>query len=392
MNTTSLLILLVLAAAAVISYIWAPKKQGDQTRTRSFGKKNGTLEKYTHDLTATAASMKLDPVVGREQEIDRVIHILTRRTKNNPLLLGEPGVGKTAIVEGIARRIVAKNVPDNLLGKRVLALDLPGLISGTKYRGEFEQRMTQLTEQIAAMSREIILFIDEIHMIEQAKGAEGALNVSDILKPALSRGELQAIGATTWKEYEHFIRPDDALNRRFQPVIVGEPSPEASLEILRGIKGAYETHHHVVYDDTALQAAVTLSKQYIEDRFLPDKAIDLIDEAGAKVSIDAAHGAKHAIGLLHAAGAEVASRESTLTKERRELEAELGHLADLEKKMPEEGEIREIKKKMEHLVAAVGALQKARAATPNGLPHVAAEDIRNIVAEWTGKHLSDIIA
>lgn len=391
MDPASLLTFVILIAAGVLYYLWGPKPGGEgapAAPARRAGK-GGVLEKFTRDLTADAEEKALDPVVGREEEIERVIHILTRRTKNNPLLLGEPGVGKTAIVEGIARRIVAKNVPDNLLGKRVLGLDLPGLISGTKYRGEFEERMKQLTDQIASMSREVILFIDEIHMIEQAKGSEGALNVSDILKPALSRGELQAIGATTWKEYEGFIKPDDALNRRFQPVIVGEPSASATLDILRGIKGAYEAHHHVQYEDAALQAAVTLAKTYIADRFLPDKAIDLIDEAGAKVSIESTHGAKHAMGLLHAAGADVATRKATLGTERQELQGELAHMKTLAAAHPQESELAEIQKKIEHLLAAVDALQ-TEAQGAEGPPHVTSEDIRQIVAQWTGKPIGEI--
>lgn len=392
MSPASLLTFVILIAAGVIYYLWGPKPGGEKgasSASSKRGSKGNVLEKFTRDLTADAQSKALDPVVGREEEIERVIHILTRRSKNNPLLLGEPGVGKTAIVEGIARRIVAKNVPDNLLGKRVLGLDLPGLISGTKYRGEFEERMKQLTDQIASMNREVILFIDEIHMIEQAKGSEGALNVSDILKPALSRGELQAIGATTWKEYDAFIKPDDALNRRFQPVIVGEPSESATLEILRGIKDAYEKHHHIQYEDAALQAAVTLAKKYIADRFLPDKAIDLIDEAGAKVSIESTHGAKHAMGLLHAAGADVAGRSVTLGKEQQELQAELGHMKTLAGSHPEESELAEIQKKIEHLLSAVDELQKEGVKT-EGPPHVTAEDIREVVAQWTGKPLAEI--
>lgn len=391
MNSASLLTFVILIAAGVIYYLWGPKPGGEKPAPgpSKRGGHGGVLEKFTRDLTADAQSKALDPVVGREEEIERVIHILTRRSKNNPLLLGEPGVGKTAVVEGIARRIVAKNVPDNLIGKRVLGLDLPGLISGTKYRGEFEERMKQLTDQIASMQREVILFIDEIHMIEQAKGSEGALNVSDILKPALSRGELQAIGATTWKEYEAFIKPDDALNRRFQPVIVGEPSDAATLEILRGIKEGYEKHHHIVYEDAALQAAVTLAKKYIADRFLPDKAIDLIDEAGAKVSIESTHGAKHAMGLLHAAGADVAARNVILGKERQELQAELGHMKTLAGTHPEETELADIQKKIEHLLAAIDELQKEGVKT-EGPPHVTAEDIREVVAQWTGKPLEEI--
>ncbi|TAL19146.1 ATP-dependent Clp protease ATP-binding subunit [Patescibacteria group bacterium] len=382
MATTQIFIVLVLALAGLL-YWWYNSRQ------RAGGGFKGTvLQTYTRDLTKEAEAKALDPVIGRAEEIDRVIHILSRRTKNNPLLLGEPGVGKTAVVEGIARRIAAGDVPDNLRDKRVLALDLGGLISGTKYRGEFEERMKKLTDEIKGTARRIILFIDEVHMIEQAKGAEGAMNVSDILKPALSRGELQAIGATTWKEYEHLIKPDDALNRRFQPVIVGEPSEEATLQILRGIKEVYEAHHGVVFDDAALLAAVKLSKKFIKDRYLPDKAIDLMDEAGAKVSIEAAHNAKHAMGLLHAAGAAVATRGQTLSEEEKRLRDELEHLKALESELTEEAELTEIRSRLEHLVGAMEKLRRKELTAAR--PTVSAADIREIVAEWIGKKPIDL--
>lgn len=260
------------------------------------------LSVYTRDLTAEARTGKTAPVIGRQNEIERVIHILARKTKNNPILLGEAGVGKTAIVEGLAQRIIAGDAPENLKDKRLLGLDLGGLISGTKYRGEFEERIKKLLNEILREQRQVILFIDEVHMIVQAKGSEGALNVSDILKPTLARGDLQAIGATTQEEYERYIKPDDALDRRFQPVLVGEPQPSAALAMLEGIKKIYEDYHHVEFAPSALKAAVELSAKYIKERFLPDKAIDLIDEAGAKVSIEDDHEARHAAGLLHAAG------------------------------------------------------------------------------------------
>ena len=260
------------------------------------------LGTYTRDLTAEARAGKISPVIGREVEIERVIHILARKTKNNPILLGEAGVGKTAIVEGLVRRIVAGDVPENIKTKRVLGLDLGGLISGTKYRGEFEERVKKLLGELLKGNRSVILFIDEVHMIVQAKGSEGALNVSDILKPALARGDLQAIGATTQEEYEHYIKPDDALDRRFQPVLVGEPPAADALAMLEGIKKTYEEYHHVEFAPEALKAAVEFSAKYIKTRYLPDKAIDLIDEAGAKVGIEEGHEARCAAGLLHAAG------------------------------------------------------------------------------------------
>lgn len=340
---------------------------------------------YTRDLSEEAEKKKLDPVIGREDEIERVIHILARRTKNNPLLLGEPGVGKTAIVEGIARRIAKGDVPGRLKEKRVLALDLGSLISGTKYRGEFEERMKKLTDAIKSMSRLVILFIDEIHMIEQAKGAEGAMNVSDIIKPALSRGELQAVGATTWKEYQAHIKPDDALNRRFQPVIVGEPSPQATLQILQGIKEIYEEHHNVLYDEEALKAAVNLSTKYIKDRFLPDKAIDLIDEAGAKVSIESSHNTKHAMALLHAAGSKLRTRLEVLKRDKLKLKKELSGLKKLAETI-HEPELEEVRGRIEHLM---GEIEKIEKRMEQGLigktPVVRAEDIKEIVQDWVGK-------
>ncbi len=279
------------------AFFWYRAKGG---MPKMFGGGVSILQAHTRDLTADAAKNALDPVIGRDAEIERVIHILSRRRKNNPLLIGEPGVGKTAIVEGLAQYISKGSTPSSLRKKRVLVLDLPGLISGTKYRGEFEERMHKLTDEITALGRTIILFIDEIHTLEQSSGAEGAMNASDILKPALARGDLQTIGSTTWHEYERFIKPDDALNRRFQPLLVGEPSKQDALKILQGLKKVYEDFHHVAIDDAALDAAIASSAK-IKDRFLPDKAIDLIDEACAKVAIDATGGHAVTLGVLDAA-------------------------------------------------------------------------------------------
>ncbi len=243
------------------------------------------LSKYGRDLTGEAAKGKLDPVIGRDEEIRRVMQILSRRTKNNPVLIGEPGVGKTAIVEGLAQRIVRGDVPSSLKDKRVVALDLGALVAGTKYRGEFEERLKALLKEIAAAEGQIILFIDEIHAIVGAGAAEGAMDASNMLKPMLARGELHAIGATTLDEYRKHIEKDPALERRFQPVLVGEPSVEDTISILRGLKERYEVHHGVRITDAAVIAAATLSHRYINDRFLPDKAIDLIDEAASHLRI-----------------------------------------------------------------------------------------------------------
>ena len=241
-----------------------------------------TLDQYSRDLTQLATEGALDPVVGREEEIQRVIQILSRRTKNNPCLIGEPGVGKTAIVEGIAERIVSGLVPDSVQGKRVVSLDLSGIVAGSKYRGEFEERIKKVIQEVTKAGN-VLLFIDELHTIIGAGGAEGAIDASNILKPALARGEIQILGATTITEYRKYVEKDAALERRFQPVTVEEPGEEQTVAILKGLRGKYEAHHHVKITDEAVEAAVRLSARYINDRFLPDKAIDLMDEAAARV-------------------------------------------------------------------------------------------------------------
>jgi ATP-dependent Clp protease ATP-binding subunit ClpB len=244
------------------------------------------LDKYATDLTAAAAEGKLDPVIGRDDEIRRAIQILSRRTKNNPILLGEPGVGKTAIAEGLAQRIVDGDVPDTLKGRKLLSLDLGALVAGAKYRGEFEERLKAVLKEVTEAEGQIVLFIDEIHTVVGAGGGEGSMDAGNLLKPMLARGELRCIGATTLKEYKTNIEKDKALERRFQQVYVGQPTVEDTVAILRGLKEKYEIHHGVRITDASLVAAAQLSHRYISERFLPDKAIDLVDEAAAKLNIE----------------------------------------------------------------------------------------------------------
>ena len=252
---------------------------------RNPGKSNTPmLDQYSRDLTEAAAQGRLDPVVGREKEINRIIQILSRRTKNNPCLIGEPGVGKTAITEGLAQRIVYGLVPEAMADKRIVVLDLSAMVAGSKYRGEFEERIKRVVQEVMN-DRNILLFLDELHTLIGAGGAEGALDASNILKPSLSRGEIQLIGATTIEEYRKYIEKDPALERRFQPVMVEEPSREEAEEILRGLVPYYEEHHGVTIEESAVKAAVAMGIRYINDRFLPDKALDLLDEACSKVQL-----------------------------------------------------------------------------------------------------------
>ncbi|MBK9293066.1 MAG: ATP-dependent chaperone ClpB [Oligoflexia bacterium] len=278
------------------------------------------LEKYTQDLTKLAASGKLDPVIGRDEEVRRVMQVLSRRTKNNPVLIGEPGVGKTALVEGLAQRIVKKDVPDTLMNKKILTLDLSAMVAGAKYRGEFEDRLKAVLKEVKAHEGSLILFIDEIHtLVGAGSGGEGAMDASNMLKPALARGELRCIGATTLDEYRKYIEKDAALERRFQPVFVGEPTLEDTISILRGLKEKYEVHHGVRIKDAAIVSAATLSHRYIADRFLPDKAIDLIDEAASRLRIE--------IGSLPAAIDEKERKAIQLQIEREALKKETDDLS-----------------------------------------------------------------
>ena len=323
-----------------------------------------TLSEFTRDLTADARASKLDPVIGRDAEIQRVIQILSRRTKNNPVLIGEPGVGKTAIAEGLARKIVLGDVPEDLMDKRILSLDLSGMVAGTKYRGEFEERIKKVMEE-ARKAGNVILFIDELHTIVGAGGAEGAVDAANILKPALSRGEIQVIGATTLNEYRKYIEKDAALERRFQPVTVGEPSQEATLEILKGIREKYEKHHTLRITDEALRAAVSLSARYINDRFLPDKAIDLMDEAASRVRMETEELSPELRSLEEKITALVKDKEAAIAAQDYEKAAKL---RDIEKDYREQVELE----------------RERRRKNPSQHRPVTEEDVAAVVAGWTG--------
>ena len=323
-----------------------------------------TLDQYSRDLTELAAAHKLDVTVGREREIERIIQILSRRTKNNPCLIGEPGVGKTAIVEGLAQRIVNEEVPEPMRGKRVVTLDMAGMVAGSKYRGEFEERIKRIIAEVVDCG-DVLLFVDELHMIIGAGGAEGALDASNILKPSLARGELQLIGATTQEEYRKYIEKDPALERRFQPVHVEEPSGEEALEILKGLRPLYEKHHGVTISDEALEAAVKLSVRYINDRFLPDKAIDLIDEASARRQLGYFH-AGSPVEQLQEEYEELLTERETAIREGRYEDAK----ALNQKKEAAEEKLERQKKRMH---------QKQSSRTQE----ISREDIENIVAIWT---------
>ena len=323
-----------------------------------------TLDQYSRDLTAMARAGRLDPVIGREKETERVIQILCRRGKNNPCLIGEPGVGKTAIVEGIAQSLVNGNVPDIVADKRLVSLDMSGLVAKSKYRGEFEDRIKKVINEVETAGN-VLLFIDELHTIIGAGGAEGALDASNILKPALARGDVQVIGATTIEEYRKYIEKDAALERRFQPVQVEEPTEEESIEILKGLRKLYEKHHHVEITDEGVEASVRLSARYVNDRFLPDKAIDLMDEAAAKARLGMMHGSDEMMQL---------------NREIHQTELDMEHAL-------QEGDIekaRTLKETRENLQASREKLEKKnRRVSKNKVPVVGENEIADVVAGWT---------
>src|SRR5436309_777786 len=347
-----------------VNYVLNQSSTYSQQESRH-SSKTPVIDQMGMDLTAAARANKLDPCIGREKELERVIQILSRRTKNNPALVGEPGVGKTAIVEGLAQRIASGDVAETLMGKRLLTLDIGSLVAGTKYRGEFEERLKKIVEEVRG-SGNCVLFIDELHTLVGAGAAEGAVDAANILKPSLARGELQCIGATTLDEYRKYIEKDAALERRFQPVLVEEPSIEDTIEILKGIKDRYETHHKVDIADESIKAAAELAARYVPDRFLPDKAIDLMDEASSRVRLQrtsAPQSLREALRGLEALQNEkeaaIVAQEYDLANQLRDCEVELR--ADIES-----------------MEAGWQSKQEQER------PAVTPEDIAHVVSMWTG--------
>ncbi|MBI3291227.1 MAG: ATP-dependent Clp protease ATP-binding subunit [Elusimicrobia bacterium] len=343
-----------------------PAPTAHPTRGTTTKSKTPTLDEFGRDLTQLARESKLDPVIGREDEIERLIQILSRRTKNNPVLIGDPGVGKTAIVEGLAQKIATSDIPEILLSKRVMTLDLAAVVAGTKYRGEFEQRLKNIIDEIRRAKNTIILFIDELHTVIGAGAAEGAIDASNMLKPSLARGELQCIGATTLDEYRKYIEHDAALERRFQPIMVDPPSVEETIKILQGLREKYETHHRVKFTDQALDAAAQLADRYISDRYLPDKAIDLIDEAGSRSRLQTSVLPQN-----------LKEKESEIAEVAKEKDAAIA-AQEYEKAARLRDREKELRRNLEE------AKKKWKEKRDASQPVVTEEDIATVVSKWTG--------
>lgn len=347
------------------------RQQMNTSNNNSLKKKRtvtATLDEFGRDLTQLARQGKLDPIIGREKELERIIQILSRRTKNNPVLVGEPGVGKTAIVEGLAQKIVDGDVPDTLLNKRIVAIDMGSIVAGTKYRGEFEERMQRIIEEVK-MAKDVILFIDEIHTLVGAGAAEGAVDAANILKPSLAKGEIQLIGATTPSEYRKYIEKDGALERRFQPIMVNEPTPEETIQILKGLREKYENYHRVKITDEAIEEAVKLSVRYITDRFLPDKAIDVIDEASARVRLRKQKSTVHS------------NLELELARIREQKEIAIRNQA-FERAAQLRDEERKIEEYLRNFIDT---------SSPSDLGVVTPEDVAQVVATWTGIPVAQLL-
>ncbi|HEQ65349.1 MAG TPA: ATP-dependent Clp protease ATP-binding subunit, partial [bacterium] len=357
------------ARQAVVKVVGEGDESGEKTMEKS---STGTLDKYSRDLTQLAAAGKIDPIIGRSDEITRVIQILSRRKKNNPVLIGEPGVGKTAIAEGLAYRIYQGNVPEILKNKKVKELDIASLIAGAKFRGEFEERAKKIITELQNSGKDIILFIDELHTIVGSGAQEGQMDLSNMLKPSLARGELHVIGATTLSEYKKYIEKDSALERRFQPVLIDEPTPEQTILILRGLRDKYEAHHKVKISDEAIDAAATLSHRYIKDRFLPDKAIDLIDEAASKVRFETTSEPES-----------LRNKKDDIDKMEKERES-LSRAGDHEKSAEIKVKIEKLKKELEPLE------DEWNRKRGTGTSTVTAENIAEVVARATGIPVNEL--
>lgn len=366
MNLSTLALVLIFIILGAVYYYWQKNRglTGGFVNLGFSSSRTPILDSYTIDFTKLATDGKIDPVVGREEEVLRLAQVLSRRTKNNVLLVGAPGVGKTAIVEGLAQRISQGSIPEVLQHKRVLSLQVASLLAGTKYRGEFEERAKRLVQEISAASRQIIIFIDEMHTVIQSRGTEGAVNFSDILKPALAHGDLQLIGATTTSEYEQYIKTDETLERRFQIIDIVEPSIDETIKILYGVKDKYKSYHKVEFTDGAIITAAQLADKYIKGRHMPDKAIDVIDEAAAMVKVSHIH--QGVVGALHGAARDKNKILAELWTKIQKIDKQL-----LQTPTTEQGSLTTEREKLEQELETIGTTV------------VDVDDVKKVVSEWS---------